>query len=99
MAKTLLAVLLVLAGNYLLPDLGHWRGFTWLKRWLARSFNAASGENSYSTSAALILPIILVALCALLQWVLADRWFGLLGFAFALMALFLCWGASDLEAD
>ena len=38
MAQILLAVLLVLAGGYALPDLARWRDFSWLQVWLAQEF-------------------------------------------------------------
>jgi AmpE protein len=98
MAQTLLAILLVLAGGYALPDLSRWRDFSWLQVWIAQ-WTRASGDSARPRLAAVLLPLVLVVVCSLIQLVLGHVLFGLPAFAFAVAVLFYCWGPRDLDAD
>jgi len=96
MAQTLLAVFLVLVSAQTLPDLARLRDFSWLKLWLARW---GGGAAEGSAGMVLLLPLILVVVCALVQGALTHVLFGLPAFAFGVAVLFYCWGPRDLEAD
>ena len=96
MALTLLAVLLVVAGSHALPDLARWRDFAWLRVWLAQGRRAPDGASRFPVVA---LPLLLVVLCALIQFALEHVLFGLPAFAFAVLVLFYAWGPRDLDAD
>jgi AmpE protein len=98
MAQTLLAILLVLAGGYALPDLARWRDFSWLQVWLSQ-WTRASGDGAQPRFAAALLPLLLVVVCALIQIALGHVLFGLPAFAFGVVVLFYCWGPRDLDAD
>lgn len=98
MAQILLAVLLVLACAYALPDLARWRDFSWLQVWLAQ-WTRASGDAARPRFAAVLLPLLLFVVCELIEFVLDHVLFGLPGFAFAVVVLFYCWGPRDLDAD
>lgn len=93
MAKTLLAVVLVLAAAHALPDLARLRDFSWLKRWLSR-WNGSHGAPS-----PLLIPAIVFVLCVLVQSALAHVLFGLPVLAFGALVLFYSWGPRDLDAD
>ncbi|MGH8174062.1 MAG: regulatory signaling modulator protein AmpE [Rhodanobacteraceae bacterium] len=96
MAKTLLAIVLVLATAHAMPDLSRLRDFSWLRIWLARwTGDGASNE----TRPVLLLVALVFALCALIQAALDDVLFGLPLFAFAVIMLFFCWGPRELNAD
>jgi|KBSMisStaDraftv2_1062788.scaffolds.fasta_scaffold45692_5 AmpE protein len=95
MAKTLLAIVLVLAASRALPDLARLRDFSWLRIWLARWH----GEGAEPARPVLLLPALVFALCALIQTALDNVVFGLPLFAFAVIVLFFCWGPRELEAD
>jgi len=96
MAQTLLAVFLVLVGARTLPDLARLRDFSWLKLWQAR---LVGGAAEGSAAMVLLLPLILVVVCALVQGALSHVLFGLPAFAFGVAVLFYCWGPRDLETD
>ena len=98
MAQTLLAILLVLAGGYALPDLARWRDFSWLQVWTAQ-WTRASGDAARPRFAAALMPLLLFVLCSLIQFVLAHVLFGLPAFAFGVAVLYYCWGPRDLDAD
>jgi AmpE protein len=98
MAQTLLAALLVIAGAHTLPDLAHWRDFSWLKVWLAQGTPREAGA-ARSRYPLVLLPLVLFAACALIQTVLHHVLFGLPAFAFGVVVLFYCWGPRDLDAD
>jgi AmpE protein len=99
MASTLLAILLVIASARALPDLARLRDFSWLRVWLARWNSDAPEGTSGSAATILLLPLILVVVCALIQVALTHVVFGLPGFAFGVLILFYCWGPRDLDAD
>ena len=94
MAKILLAVVLVIAAAYALPDLSRLRDFSWLKIWFARWIGDGTSKRP-----ALLLPALIFSLCALIQAALDQVLFGLPMFAFAVIVLFFCWGPRELEAD
>ena len=95
MAKTLLAIVLVLAASRALPDLARLRDFTWLRIW----FSGWRGDGAEPARPALLLPALVFLFCALLQSVLDHVLFGLPLFAFAVIVLFFCWGPRELESD
>jgi AmpE protein len=96
MAKTLLAIVLVLAASHAVPDLSRLRDFSWLRIWLTRW----SGEGAQpSARPVLLLPALVFALCALIQAALDHVLFGLPLFAFAVIVLFFCWGPRELDSD
>jgi len=95
MAKTLLAIVLVLAAARALPDLARLRDFSWLRIWLARW----RGDGGRSAWPVLLLPALVFVLCVLIQTALDRVLFGLPLFAFAVIVLFFCWGPRELDAD
>lgn len=98
MAQNLLAILLVVASAYALPDLARLRDFSWLGVWLSRWMGgAAHAANSRIPIA--LLPLVLVAVCLLIQAALGHALFGLPAFVFSVVVLFCCWGPRDLDAD
>ena len=95
MAKTLLAIVLVIAASRALPDLARLRDFSWLRIWLVRW----RGDGPPSARPALLLPALVFVLCALIQSALYPVLFGFPLFAFAVIVLFFCWGPRELDAD
>ncbi|MGA9334503.1 MAG: beta-lactamase induction protein [Rudaea sp.] len=94
MAIKLVAILVVLLVCRLLPDAVRLRNFSWWRAWLARIGNPAT--------AAVVLVVgvgLPVLVCALIQWGLHGRVFGLTGLVFAVVVLYYCWGPRDLERD
>lgn len=98
MALTLLAVLFALACAYALPDLVRLRDFSWLKVWLSR-WPAADDGVARTRLPVVLLPLVVLMVCALIQFALDQVLFGLPAFAFAIIVLFYCWGPRDLDAD
>ena len=96
MAKTLIAILVVLLSMQALPDLARFRGFTWLRSWLARD-PAAQGKSSPARTW-LICGLLVIA-TALIQAALHRHWFGLFELAFMIVVLYLSWGPRDLDSD
>ncbi len=94
MAKTFIAILLVIASVQALPDLARVRGFPWLRDLLEEAHARRSG-----LAGVFAVPVLLVALTALIQHLLHGVWFGLPEFAFMALVLFACWGPRDLDAD
>ncbi len=101
MAKILLAVVLVLIAASALPDLARLRDFGWLKRWIENWNSKPAGDGSCgrSNTPVILIPLILIAACAIVQGILDGHLLGLASFAFALVVLYYCWGPRDLEAD
>jgi AmpE protein len=95
MAKTLLAIVLVLAVSRALPDLARLRDFSWLRIWLSRWH----GDGAEAARPVLLLPALVFVLCALIQSALDHVLFGLPLFAFAVIVLFFCVGPRELEPD
>lgn len=98
MAQTFLAILLVLACTWAAPDLARLRDFRWLGSLLS-AWTRASGESARPRLPAALLPLILFALCVLVQGALTHVLFGLPAFAFAVAVLYFCWGPRDLDPD
>ncbi|WP_440224108.1 regulatory signaling modulator protein AmpE [Dokdonella sp. MW10] len=90
MATTLLAIVLVLLASHALPDLARARDTGWL-----RSLMAQAGDGAR----ALLVPLAVLVVVALVQAALGGRGYGFPGFAFALVVLYLCWGPRDLDRD
>lgn len=97
MAPTLLAIVLVVAAGYAVPDLARWRDFSWLQVWLTQWMAGDAAHAPRYRAAA--LPLLLVVACLLLQALLGHVLFGLPAFAFATIVLYFSWGPRDLDAD
>lgn len=93
MAKTLIAILLVLVSTHALPDLARVRQFVWLRDALTPREGSSAGSN------APLIAALLVVATALLQMALRGHAFGLFELAFMIVMLYLCWGPRDLETD
>lgn len=96
MAKTLIAILVVLLSTHALPDLARYRSFVWLRGWLG-SDPSAPGENRATRT--LVICGLLVVSTALIQAALHRHWFGVLELAFMIVVLYLSWGPRDLDSD
>lgn len=94
MAKTFIAILLVIASAQALPDLARLRGFPWLRDLLDEAHAKRRGLVFV-----LGLPALLVAATALVQYLLHGAWLGLPEFAFMVFVLYFCWGPRDLDTD
>jgi AmpE protein len=92
MATILLAILVLAACSYAAPELARLRDFSWLCASLA-----PSGREAHRP--AWVVPTVLIAACALVQFLLGRALFGLPAFVFAVVVLFFCWGPRELEAD
>lgn len=95
MAKTLIAILLVLLSMHALPDIARFRRFGWLRDLLVPADGRAEGNPSRTLW---ITGLLLVA-TALIQAGLHRHWFGILELAFMVVILFQCWGPRDLDED
>jgi len=93
MAIKLVAILLVLFVAHVLPDLARLRDYSWWRAWLRWLGPPAPGV---ALAIGVGLPVLA---CVLVQAGLRAPWFGLVGFAFAVVVLFYCWGPRDLERD
>jgi AmpE protein len=98
MSNILLAALVVMMITWTLPDLARLRDFSWLRAWLSRWQGIARGDSDRALLV-LIVPILLVVVCALVHALLTSVLFGLAGFAFAVAVLWYCWGPRELETD
>ncbi len=98
MARILLAVLIVLACAYALPDLARLRNYSWLRGLLTWSIGPTH-DQARTRVAASLLPLLVFVACVLIQHVLAHVLFGLPAFVFGVVVLFYCWGPRDLDAD
>jgi AmpE protein len=92
MAKTLIAILVVLLSTHALPDLARFRTFSWLRTGEAEAADTARTRT-------LLVSGLLLILTALIQAALHRHWFGLLELAFMVVVLYLCWGPRDLDTD
>lgn len=95
MAKTLIAILLVLLSMHALPDLARFRRFGWLRDVLT----PAQGRTQGSTSRTLWISGLLFVATALIQAGLHRHWFGILELAFMVVVLYQCWGPRVLDED
>ncbi|MGB0134224.1 beta-lactamase induction protein [Dokdonella sp.] len=91
MAKTLIAVLIVLVSTHSLPDLARFRRFSWLRGWM--------GEDHPGSARALLVPGLILIATALIQAALHRHWFGILELAFMIVVLYMSWGPRDLDVD
>ena len=98
MFTTLVAVIAALVLGHLAPTLlatlRDWRWFGRCLGWL----RAQLGESA-ARYGVLLLIAPCVLLIGLLQWVLAERLFGLPALLFGIAVLALCWGPRDLDRD
>ncbi len=95
MAKTLIAILLVLLSMHALPDLARFRRFGWLRDML---IPAGAGAEGNASRTLWITGLLLVA-TALIQAGLHRHWFGFLELAFMVVVLYMSWGPRDLDED
>ncbi len=96
MTQTFIAILLVILSAQAMPDLVRLRRFVWLRDAMHGSLDA----NAHPALARrLLLPALMLIVTALVQSLLHDHWFGLLEFAFMVLALFACWGPRELDTD
>lgn len=91
MAKTLIAILIVLVCTHSLPDLARFRRFSWLRGWM--------GEDQPGSARALLVPGLILIATALIQAGLHRHWFGVLELAFMIVVLYMSWGPRDLDVD
>lgn len=98
MSNILLAALVVIIITYAVPDLARLRSFSWLRSWLSR-WDSVTRDDDHAPASVLAIPILLVIACCLLQAAFSHALFGLLGFAFAVVVLWYCWGPRELETD
>ena len=98
MFTTLVAVIAALVLGHLAPALmASLRDWRWFGRWLGW-LRAQQGESPGRYTVLLaILPCVL--LVGLMQWILAERLFGLPSLVFGVVLLALCWGPRDLDRD
>ncbi|MEO8459794.1 MAG: regulatory signaling modulator protein AmpE [Dokdonella sp.] len=97
MAKILLAIVLVLIAASALPDLARWRDFSWLRRWVEAWKKDVSRNRSGVPL--IVIPLIVIVVCALIQGGLHGRLFELAAFAFAVVVFYYSWGPRELETD
>jgi len=95
MAKTLIAILLVLLSMHALPDLLRFRRFGWLRNLLT----PADGQARGTSSRTVWITALLLIVTALIQAGLHRHWFGILELAFMVVVLYQCWGPRDLDED
>ncbi len=93
MAIKLVAILLVAFVSHVLPDLARLRDFSWWRAWLRW---LGPTESGVALAVGVGLPVLA---CALVHYALRAPWFGLIGFVFAVIVLYYCWGPRDLERD
>jgi AmpE protein len=93
MAIKLVAILLVAFVSHVLPDLARLRDYSWWRAWLRWLGPPAPGV---ALAIGVGLPVLA---CLLVQAGLRTSWFGLVGFVFAVVVLYYCWGPRDLERD
>lgn len=91
MAKTLIAILIVLVSTHSLPDLARYRRFAWLRGWM--------GEGQGGSARTLLVPGLILVVTALIQAALHRHWFGILELAFMIAVLYMSWGPRDLDVD
>lgn len=94
MAIRLLVILIALGLLHVMPQLARWRGDGWFRRWVAQLADTSGSGR------VLLALLLLIALCALLWWLLGHLLLGdLLQMLFSLVVLLYCFGPRDFEAD
>jgi AmpE protein len=100
MSAVLIAVILALVLGHAAPQLGALRRFGWFRDWLAWLSSRLTGNPLHRGTAGILVSLGLPLLAVgLVQALLDGRFYGLPGFAFALIVLFWCWGPRDLDLD
>ena len=100
MAWTLVAVVLALLLGHVAPALTNLRAYGWFIHWLRVLGRAIGGQGAWQGRLGLMLAIGLpVAAVGVVQYLLRGHFYGLPGFAFALLALAYTWGPRDLDLD
>jgi AmpE protein len=100
MALTLIAVVLSLVLGHVLPGLGHLRRYDWFVSWLQSLARVFAGQGAWQGRFGLLIAVGLpVVAVAAVQWALWNRFYGLPGLVFALLALIYTWGPRDLDLD
>jgi len=100
MAWTLVAVVLALVLGHIAPALTQLRSYAWFIEWLRLLGRANGGPGIWQGRFGLMLAIGLpvVAVFAV-QYLARGHFYGLPGFAFALLVLAYTWGPRDLDLD
>lgn len=98
MATALIATLIAVVLGHTLPELARVRRFDWLADW-RRLVAGWFGEGAGGVLGAALVVGMPVALLALLQSALDERFFGLAELALGAAALYYCWGPRDLDLD
>ncbi|HET9047855.1 MAG TPA: hypothetical protein VFN29_02655 [Chiayiivirga sp.] len=98
MSATLIAVVLALFLGHVVTALASVRRYGWFDRWLslAEGVFGAAFASRFSIVLSLGLPLLLVGV---VQAQLADRFYGVPAFLFAVATLIYCWGPRDLDRD
>lgn len=100
MSAVLIAVILALVLGHAAPQLAAVRQFGWFRTWFEWLSARLAGNALHRGTAGILISLGLPLLgVGLLQASLDERWYGLPGFAFALIILFWCWGPRDLDLD
>ncbi|MDW8480280.1 MAG: hypothetical protein RML12_11400 [Xanthomonadales bacterium] len=100
MAVSLLALVVALGLAYLAPELTRLRRYDWLSAWIGLLSRLPAWRERLGGELALLLALAGPLLpLALLLWLLAQPWHGLLAFLAAIALLFYAWGPRDLDRD
>lgn len=98
MSATLIAVVLALFLGHAVSPLTRLRRYGWFASWL--EFGQRQVGNAFASPYSILLSLGLPLLALLLlQHLLDGRFFGILGFVFAVAVLVYCWGPRDLDID
>jgi AmpE protein len=99
MSAALVAVVLSLVLDHLAPSAQRLRHHDHAAALLAAGLAEGRARPLLSPWGWLLLLAAPLLALLLLQWLLDDALYGLLGFALQLAVLFLCWGPRDLDLD
>ncbi len=100
MALTLIAVVLALVLGHVAPGLIGLRRYDWFIAWLQWLGRLFAGQSAWQGRFGLLLAVGLpILVIAAVQYLLADKFYGLPLFGFALVALIYTWGPRDLDLD
>lgn len=100
MASAFFAVLFAVIVGHTVPDLARVRDYDWFGAWIGSLEKSLSSSPFWRSGAGLILTVVLpLALVALIQYGVHDRWYGLATFVLGAVALFYAWGPRDLDLD